>query len=121
MDNTPYIRSKICGLTTVADAQMVMHLGVDAIGLVFYEPSPRYVSIHQARQITKAVGPFVTVVGLFVNASKAAIDHVINQVLCAFYNSGDESASECDSFSLPYMKAIAMREDVDVHEVIDAP
>jgi len=61
-------RVKICGITSFNDALAAAHLGADAIGLVFYEPSPRYIDIDTAAKLARAVGPFVTTVGLFVNA-----------------------------------------------------
>ena len=109
------MRIKICGITSVEDAELAVEAGTDAIGLVFYEPSPRYVQIQQAIDIAYSVGPFVTVVGLFVNSDKAAIDNIVNQVplnLLQFH--GDESPAFCEQFSLPYMKAIRMRDDLDL-------
>jgi len=73
MSVTTPTRVKICGITSVADAEMVASKGADAIGLVFYEPSPRYVDIQAAAQIAKAVGPFVSVVG-YSGASAILLD-----------------------------------------------
>lgn len=114
-------RIKICGITSVEDALAVANAGADAIGLVFYEPSPRYVSIEQAEKIAKAVGPFVTTVALFVNADKKTIDSVLRQVpiqLLQFH--GDESEEFCKQFARPYIKALRMREGVDVNQLINS-
>lgn len=109
------MRVKICGITSTQDAAFVASAGADAIGLVFYEPSPRFVSLETAAAIARLVGPFVSVVGLFVNANKETIEHVMQKVplnLLQFH--GDEPLDFCEQFSLPYMKAIRMREDLDV-------
>jgi len=114
-------RIKICGITSVEDALVVASAGADAIGLVFYEPSPRCVSIEQAAKIAKAVGPFVTTVALFVNADKKIIDSVLRQVsiqLLQFH--GDESAEFCEQFARPYIKALRMREGIDVNQLINS-
>ncbi|MEO5573010.1 MAG: phosphoribosylanthranilate isomerase [Gammaproteobacteria bacterium] len=108
-------RVKICGITRPQDAAEVAALGGDAIGLVFYPESPRAVSAAQAAEIVAAVPAFVTVVGLFVNATPAQIRAVLKKVrldLLQFH--GDESADACRIYGLPYIKAIAMRKGVDV-------
>ena len=114
-------RVKICGITSVADAHIASDAGADAIGLVFYEPSPRYVDIESAKRIAREVGPFVTVVGLFVNAETEQIKHISQIVglnLLQFH--GDEPAEYCEQFDLPYMKALRMREGLDVTDVAKA-
>jgi phosphoribosylanthranilate isomerase len=113
------MRVKICGITSVEDAALAVESGADAIGLVFYEPSPRYVRIQQAVDIAYSAGPFITVVGLFVNSDKAAIDNIIKHVplnLLQFH--GDELPTFCEQFSLPYMRAIRMRDDLDLDKEI---
>jgi hypothetical protein len=102
-------RIKICGLTSVGDALAAVAAGADAIGLVFYPKSPRCVTPQQAAEIARAVGPFVTTVGLFVDASRAEIEAVLTQVplqLLQFH--GDESAAFCASFQRPFIKALRM-------------
>lgn len=112
------MRVKICGITNVDDAVQVAEAGVDAIGLNFYQPSPRYVTIAQAADIAHAVGPFVTLVGLFVNAEKAIVDEAIARLpLHMLQFHGDESPAFCEQFPLPYMKAIRMRDDLDLDSV----
>jgi len=114
------IRVKICGITSVADAQLAVKAGADAIGLVFYAPSPRAVSISQAREIAASVGPFVTLVGLFVDADKAFVREVLaNVALHVLQFHGDESPEFCEQFERPYMKAIRMRPELDVAQAIE--
>lgn len=103
-------RVKICGITRIGDAVCAAQQGADAIGLVFYAPSPRAVGIQQAADIVAQLPPFVTTVGLFVDADAAFVQDVIMRVsldLLQFH--GDESAEYCEQFNKPYMKAIRMR------------
>jgi len=89
-------RVKICGITRVEDALCAVQHGADAIGLVFYAQSPRFVTMEAAREIVAALPPLVSVVGLFVNATKAEIDKVLTQVrLDILQFHGDESAADC--------------------------
>ncbi len=109
-------RVKICGITSVADATVVVECGADALGLVFYQNSPRCVSIEQAHEIVAAVPAFVSTVALFVNAESAYIDTVLQHVnvdMIQFH--GDESAQECGRYGKRFIKAISMRDDVDLH------
>ncbi|MFA5626607.1 MAG: phosphoribosylanthranilate isomerase [Thiohalomonadaceae bacterium] len=109
------IRVKICGITRPADGVAAARLGVDAIGLVFYPPSPRHISIKQAQLICAALPPFVSTVGLFVNASRAEVEGVLRQLpLDVLQFHGDEEADYCQSFGRPYLKALRMHEDLDV-------
>ncbi len=113
------IRVKICGITSVADAQIAVKAGADAIGLVFYASSPRAVSISQAREIAASVGPFVTVVGLFVNADEVFVREILaNVALHVLQFHGDESREFCEQFQRPYMKAIRMRPELGVEQAI---
>jgi phosphoribosylanthranilate isomerase len=114
-------RVKVCGITSVEDALVAVEAGADAIGLVFYPPSPRYVSTDIAKKISLAVGPFITVVGLFVNESKANIDNILRSVgLHVLQFHGDEPPSFCDAFHRPYMKAIRMKADINIEQVIES-
>ncbi|MFV2060306.1 MAG: phosphoribosylanthranilate isomerase [Gammaproteobacteria bacterium] len=109
------VRVKYCGITNVENAVFAASLGVDAIGLVFYSKSSRNVEIAQASEIIAVLPPFVSVVGLFVNSDKAEIERITTQVsLNILQFHGDESEEFCNSFSLPYMKAIRMAGNVDV-------
>lgn len=108
-------RVKICGITRQEDAAAVVAAGADALGLVFYPPSPRCVTAAAARHIARAVAPFVTVTGLFVNAGEAAIDAVLSEVplgLLQFH--GEESNADCVRYGLPFIKSIAVRPETDV-------
>jgi phosphoribosylanthranilate isomerase len=111
-------RVKICGITRPEDAAEAVRLGADAIGLVFYPPSPRAVTLEQAKAIVRGLPPFVTVVGLFVNEDRATIERTIGEVsidLLQFH--GEESAADCTGFSRPWIKAIRMREGIDLIEI----
>ena len=108
-------RVKVCGFTRVEDAVNAANLGVDAIGLVFYPPSPRHVEIPLATEIVNALPAFVSVVALFVNEQEARIHQVLQNVNidCIQFH-GDESAQQCRSFGKPYLKAIRMQTAVDI-------
>lgn len=115
------VRVKICGITNIGDARAVIDAGADALGLVFYSASPRAIDIEQARSIALAVGPFITVTGLFVNADPEFVNALLARVplqLLQFH--GDETAAYCESFQRPYMKAIRMRPELDVEAAIAA-
>ena len=108
-------RIKICGITRVEDVQAVANSGADALGLVFYDKSPRYVSVQQAAQLVQTMPPFITVVGLFVNAEVDFVRTVLEQVplgLLQFH--GDEPPEFCTQFGKPYIKAIRVKAGVDL-------
>lgn len=108
-------RVKICGITRPQDALEAARLGADAIGLVFYPSSPRAVTVEQARAIVAVTPPFVTVVGLFVDAKPAEINAVLDAVrLDTLQFHGNEKAAECGRYGRPYIKALRMRQGVDV-------
>lgn len=97
---------------------MAAQCGADAIGLVFHEASARHVTIEQACSIVTALPPFITIVGLFVNASEHEVRRVIEQVpvsLLQFH--GDEAPEDCDLYGKPYIKAVPMKQDVDLAEI----
>ena len=107
-----YTRVKICGITRPKDALHAADEGVDAVGLVFYEKSPRYVTPEQANDICKILPAFVTVVALFKDADVGTIQQVLEQVpvdLLQFH--GSESAEFCRQFGRPYIKALGMEGD----------
>lgn len=111
-------RVKICGITRVEDALAASSAGADAIGLVFYAKSPRAVVVEQAGAICAALPPFITTVGLFVNADAAEVETVLKSVpldLLQFH--GEESADYCRGFSRPYIKAVRMADGVDLNAV----
>jgi phosphoribosylanthranilate isomerase len=110
---------KICGITRTADATVAAQAGADAIGLVFYPPSPRFLSIERAREVRDALPPFVQTVALFVNADAAQVSQVIGRVhpaLLQFH--GDEAADFCAQFGLPFVKACRVRKGVDALEYL---
>jgi len=109
------VRVKICGITRLEDALYAVEQGADAIGLVFYDQSPRNVSINQAIEIANHIPAFVSVVGLFVNAEPSFINEVITNAkidLLQFH--GDETPEECASYSLPFIKAIRVKSDTNL-------
>ena len=106
-------RVKICGITRPGDGQAAAKAGADAIGLVFYPPSPRYLSVERAREIRDALPPFVQTVALFVNADAAQVSQVIGRVHPAMLQfHGEEKPDFCAQFGLPYVKAYRVRSGV---------
>lgn len=108
-------RIKICGITREQDLQAVVRSGADAFGLVFHDKSPRHVSLQQAAQLAKAVPPFVTTVGLFVNPSVGYVNDVLAKVpldLLQFH--GEETPEFCQQFGKPYLKVIRVRPETDL-------
>ena len=102
-------RVKICGITRLEDALLAAQTGADALGFVFYAPSPRNVTAAQAADILLRLPAFVTSVGLFVDADRAFVEQVLAQVpldLLQFH--GDETPEYCASFGRPYIKALRM-------------
>ena len=108
-------RVKICGITRPDDGVEAARLGVDAIGLVFYEKSPRHVTIEQAKVICEALPGFVTVVSLFLDADAEQVNHVLAACpidLIQFH--GKEGADFCQSFDRPYIKAVGMADNKEL-------
>ena len=108
-------RIKICGITRVEDALAAAHSGADAIGLVFYDRSPRHVGIAQAERLAAAVPPFVTVAGLFVNAEAAFVREALANVpldLLQFH--GEETPQYCTQFDKPFLKVVRIKAGVDL-------
>ncbi len=114
------VRSKICGITRVEDALVAAEAGADAIGLVFYPKSPRAVSVQQARTIIAALPPFVTTVGLFVNASRCELGEILDAVpLDMLQFHGDERPADCEGYHRPYIKALRVKPGDDVAAQIE--
>ncbi|WP_291994495.1 phosphoribosylanthranilate isomerase [Candidatus Accumulibacter sp. ACC003] len=108
-------RIKICGLTRVEDLEQAVHVGADALGLVFYPPSPRFVDLQTAARLARAVPPFVTLVGLFVNADPALVRATLAAVpLHLLQWHGDEDEAYCRQFDRPYIKAARVRPGMDL-------
>ncbi|MFV3381986.1 MULTISPECIES: phosphoribosylanthranilate isomerase [Pseudomonas] len=109
------VRSKICGITRIEDALAAAEAGADAIGLVFYAKSPRAVDVRQARAIIAELPPFVTTVGLFVNASRCELNEILEAVpldLLQFH--GDETPADCEGYHRPWIKALRVRPGDDL-------
>ncbi len=108
-------RVKICGITRLEDAQIAAQAGADALGFVFYPPSPRAVTAEVAGPIVRSLPAFVTATGLFVDATADEVSSLLEQVpldLLQFH--GDESPEFCQSFGRPYIKALRMQPGVDI-------
>jgi phosphoribosylanthranilate isomerase len=113
--NCDRVRVKVCGITTVDDALMAAALGVDAIGLVFYPPSPRVVDVAMARAICQALPPFVTTVGLFVDALPDVVHATLEAVpLGCLQFHGNEEPDFCTGFGRPYLRAVRMRPGIEL-------
>lgn len=111
-------RVKICGITRLEDARDAISAGADALGFVFYPPSPRNISAEQASAIVRELPAFVCTTGLFVDADPAFVEAVLQVVpldLLQFH--GDESETACSRYGRPYIKAIRMREDIDLAQM----
>ncbi|MDI6745628.1 MAG: phosphoribosylanthranilate isomerase [Rhodocyclaceae bacterium] len=110
-------RIKICGITRTIDLEAALRAGADAIGFVFYPPSPRALSLELAADLGRRVPPFVTRVGLFVNAEPSSVWDTLAAVpvdLLQFH--GEENAQYCEQFGLPYLKAARVRPQLDLLE-----
>ena len=112
-------RVKICGITRAGDARAAAQAGADAIGLVFFPPSPRFLSVERAVEIRDALPPFVQTVALFVNPDAAQVAQVIGRVKPAMLQfHGDESSEFCAHFGVPYVKAARVKAGVDLLEYL---
>src|SRR4051794_34951659 len=99
-------RVKICGITRPGDARAAAEAGADAVGLVFYPKSPRFLAVERAAEIRDALPPFVQTVALFVNPDAAQVAQVIGRVkpgILQFH--GEETPQFCAQFGVPYVKA----------------
>jgi len=108
-------RIKICGVSRTADVEAAAEAGADAVGLNFHPASPRFVSAERAAELARALPPYVTPVGVFVNSPRADVDRVlalIPALVLQFH--GDESAEECDACQRPYLRAARMAPGLDL-------
>jgi phosphoribosylanthranilate isomerase len=108
-------RIKICGLTREADVDAALEAGADAVGFVFYDKSPRCVTLARAAALAKRLPPFVTPVGLFVNARDAEVDAAcaeIPQLLLQFH--GDETPAQCGRAGRPFLRAARIAAGFDL-------
>ena len=108
-------RIKICGLSNVDDALFAADVGADAIGLNFHRPSPRFVGLDVAAAIARALPPFVTVVGVFVDATADDVRRALEAVPIAMLQfHGDEPPEFCGQFRIPYLKTLRVTPEVDL-------
>jgi phosphoribosylanthranilate isomerase len=121
--NTMRTRAKICGITRIQDIHSVVNAGADAIGFVFFPPSPRSVSKEQAKLLIQYVPPYVQTVGLFVNSSLQEIQEILQDVpvdILQFH--GDETAEQCQKIAQyvgrRWYKAIQVKSDINIIEII---
>ena len=108
------VKIKICGITQAEDLEVLLRLGVDAMGLVFYEPSPRCLSVEGAQALSGLAEGRILRVGVFLDAAAESVRGAVAQVgldLLQFH--GDEDPAFCAGFGLPYMKAVPMAGPVD--------
>jgi phosphoribosylanthranilate isomerase len=108
-------RIKICGLTRESDVEAAVNAGADAVGFVMYDRSPRHVSLLRAAEMARGLPPFVTPVGLFVNASAAEVDAAlaaIPNLLLQFH--GDETPHDCARTGRPFMRAARVTAELDL-------
>jgi phosphoribosylanthranilate isomerase len=119
MTSTQRTRIKICGLTREADVEAAVAAGADAIGFVFYGRSARHVELARARELAALLPPFVTPVGLFVNAAPAEVEAACSALpglLLQFH--GDESVADCEAFGRPYLRAARMAPGFDLLDFV---
>lgn len=115
MNDTTRTRIKICGLTREEDVDAAVAAGADAIGFVFYEKSPRYVTPARAAALARRLPPFVSAVGLFVNADPAVVLATLGEVqLHVLQFHGDESEADCCRYARPYLKAARVTPELDL-------
>ena len=114
-------RIKICGLTRPQDVLTAVEAGADALGFVFYPPSPRFVDLQKASTLARLAPPFITSVGLFVNAEPQLVHQTLAAVplhLLQFH--GDEDEAYCRQFNRPYIKAARMKPGIDLLQYVSA-
>ena len=111
-------RVKICGITQLDDALAAIDYGADALGFVFYNKSPRFIEINEAHDIFSKIPPFISKVGLFVNADYDYVSEALKVLSLDFLQfHGDEDEAFCSSFNKPYLKAIRMRNTTQLGDI----
>ena len=101
---------KICGITSKADAQAAIDAGAHALGFIFYKPSSRFIEAEQAQSIIESLPPFVTAVAVIVNQTKHEVESLLQKVSVNLLQlHGDESPALCDTYGVPYIKALRVR------------
>jgi phosphoribosylanthranilate isomerase len=108
-------RIKICGVAEERDIEAAVDAGADAVGFVFHPPSVRALTVERAARLARVLPPYVTPVGLFVNADPSAVDAALEAIpalVLQFH--GDETPAQCASFARPYLRAVRMSPEVDL-------
>ncbi|MGE5616364.1 MAG: phosphoribosylanthranilate isomerase [Bacillota bacterium] len=114
---TQRTRVKICGLRDPAHARVAAEAGADAIGFVFYGPSPRYVEAESAKKVAEVLPPYISKVGLFVDEPAESIQAILAQFdLDLLQFQGDEPPEFCARFGKPFVRAVRMEPGVDLLE-----
>ncbi|MGB2376032.1 MAG: phosphoribosylanthranilate isomerase [Porticoccaceae bacterium] len=115
------VRVKICGITSSEQALMAQQYGADALGLVIYEKSPRYVNVQQAAKIRASITGSTTAIALLVNPSVSLVEQVIAEVKPDYIQfHGDETAEFCQQFNFPFIRAVRMRDGLDIDAEVAA-
>ena len=115
------VRVKICGITSSEQALMAQQYGADALGLVIYEKSPRYVNVQQAAKIRASITGSTTAIALLVNPSVSLVEQVIAEVKPDYIQfHGDETAEFCQQFNYPFIRAVRMRDGLDIDAEVAA-
>jgi phosphoribosylanthranilate isomerase len=118
-------RVKLCGLSRESDVDLAVELGADAIGLVFYPRSPRFVGVAEAIDLVKRLPPFVSAVGLFVNATPEWMNEVTSNVPLAMLQfHGDETVAQCEALAelagLPWLRALRVGPDTKRADLVES-
>lgn len=116
------VRVKICGITNLEDALMAVEAGADALGFVFFQGSPRYISPEQAAAIIRLLPPFVQMVGLFVNEEAATVNSVADRCgLDLVQLHGEESPGYCRNVKRRIIKAFRVKDESSLAEMANYP
>lgn len=114
------MKVKICGLTQTQNAIEIAKLNIDAIGLVFYLKSPRFIDNKTANEICLSIAPFINKVGLFVNSDYHNIDVILSEVaIDTLQFHGTETRAECEQYGLPYIKSVAVDESTNLEKIAE--
>jgi phosphoribosylanthranilate isomerase len=112
------VKVKICGITTIGDAVAAVEAGADALGFMFYEPSPRHLTIPAAAEIIRELPPFVTKVGVFVNPTREEVRKAMAECgVGALQFHGDEAPEFCRQFGLKAIKALRVRDEASLQQM----